>query len=43
MIGCNQLVRHALRGNLKRLVLGYKPWEEHPLFENGVLSLRWRV
>lgn len=42
-IGRDQMGRDALRAGLKRVVVAYKPWEEHPLFENGVLSLRWRA
>ncbi len=42
-IGRDQMGRDALRAGLKRVVVGHKPWEEHPLFENGVLSLRWRA
>lgn len=39
----DQMGREALRAGLKRVVIAYRPWEEHPLFENGVLSLRWRA
>ncbi len=35
--------RDALKGGLKSVVIRYKPWEEWPVFADGVLTLQWRA